>query len=238
MSLPALPTVLTVAVLLTTHLMLVRRLRAQNRQLRAQLRQQRDPVTGVLLRQSWTVAAEESLPTLHQPAVAFVDVNQLKPLNDRHGHAYGDQLLREIADHLSAQFGPQALIGRFGGDEFVVLLDLPASWHEHVWQATEACTVTIKGIRCGAAFGLARPVDVARRDVTAKEHLPDATQAVRGQLDRLLHAADLALLRAKRRCHAEGLSTALEIYGPQDPAVPMQLEINPDDRVRHSDPAA
>lgn len=51
--------------------------------------------------------------------VAFVDVDQLKVLNDSHGHAAGDRMLRDVASTLRAQLRSYDLIVRYGGDEFV-----------------------------------------------------------------------------------------------------------------------
>ncbi|SEP54435.1 MULTISPECIES: GGDEF domain-containing protein [Amycolatopsis] len=197
------------------------RLTSENNRLRY------DTVTGLLLRESWTTTASQMLPHLAHPAVLFVDVNKLKRVNDTISHRAGDRLLREIADRLRAQLGEQALLGRVGGDEFVALLDLPASWPATVQSAVDACQVEVAGRTCGAAFGLARPVDiVGRESPTAAAH------AASRRLDRLMHAADLAMKRAKHRCRTENLATALELYGEKDPLVPEHLDHDPHARPR------
>lgn len=55
-------------------------------------------------------------------AVIFVDIDNFKFINDRFGHVYGDQLLLSVTEKLKEQF-PDELIARFGGDEFVMLLE-------------------------------------------------------------------------------------------------------------------
>lgn len=55
-------------------------------------------------------------------AVAFVDVNELKVVNDREGHAAGDRLVCRVAEALRSVTGPRDTVARVGGDEFVVVL--------------------------------------------------------------------------------------------------------------------
>jgi diguanylate cyclase (GGDEF)-like protein len=55
-------------------------------------------------------------------AVAFIDIDGLKPVNDRLGHAVGDDMLRRVAAAIRTAAGEGATVCRFGGDEFVVLL--------------------------------------------------------------------------------------------------------------------
>ena len=60
----------------------------------------------------------------HEPfCVAFLDLNQFKAVNDKYGHPTGDDLLRQFAGELRSNLRPSELVGRWGGDEFVALLD-------------------------------------------------------------------------------------------------------------------
>ena len=56
-------------------------------------------------------------------AVLYLDLDRFKQVNDRLGHATGDALLRETVDRIRRVLGPDDLLARVGGDEFVVLLD-------------------------------------------------------------------------------------------------------------------
>jgi diguanylate cyclase (GGDEF)-like protein len=60
---------------------------------------------------------------LSRPAtLLFFDLNDFKPINDRYGHAEGDNALKTFADVLRIAFRESDVIGRLGGDEFVALL--------------------------------------------------------------------------------------------------------------------
>ncbi|MET0616637.1 MAG: diguanylate cyclase, partial [Luteibacter sp.] len=83
-----------------------------------------DPLTGVHNRRAWTDAALERLEQgMSRPiALLFLDLDHFKELNDRYGHAAGDRALVAVAAALRDELRPSDLLGRFGGEEFVAML--------------------------------------------------------------------------------------------------------------------
>lgn len=90
-------------------------------------RAERDSLTGVLKRAQIQPRLESALRTLHPAGphcgVLFIDIDRLKQVNDRFGHPAGDELLRILASRLEQALGANAVIGRFGGDEFLVIAE-------------------------------------------------------------------------------------------------------------------
>jgi diguanylate cyclase (GGDEF)-like protein/putative nucleotidyltransferase with HDIG domain len=84
-----------------------------------------DPLTGCLNRRGFEerAMAEISAATRRagQGAVVVLDIDHFKPVNDRYGHAAGDELLRWVVQTISETVRPNDAIGRTGGDEFAVL---------------------------------------------------------------------------------------------------------------------
>jgi diguanylate cyclase (GGDEF)-like protein len=138
-----------------------------------------DELTGLPNRRGWDASISDALAqaevTARPVCVAVLDLDSFKELNDLHGHAHGDRLLKRVAAAWSAELRPQDVIARLGGDEFAILL--PGCSDEHA-------TPVIERLRRSEA-GAISSAGLAGWD--GSESAAD-----------LLNRADQALYRAKR----------------------------------------
>jgi len=90
-----------------------------------------DELTGMRNRRGVIAAIEEQIGEPHtgtsrltgqKASVLFLDLDNFKSLNDTLGHEVGDQVLVDVAERIQKSVGPAPVVGRFGGDEFVVLV--------------------------------------------------------------------------------------------------------------------
>jgi len=90
----------------------------------------RDPLTSLSNRSTVMQAIERSLGSTHvdsgRVGVLFADLDNFKLINETLGHIAGDELLRAVADRFTTYLGREAIVGRFGGDEFVIVAPQPA----------------------------------------------------------------------------------------------------------------
>ncbi|QQM42735.1 GGDEF domain-containing protein [Streptomyces liliifuscus] len=81
----------------------------------------RDPLTGLRTRDGFTRRATALLKD-PRAVVVLADVDRFKQINDIHGHAAGDALLKATADRLARHVGASGVVGRLGGDEFAAVV--------------------------------------------------------------------------------------------------------------------
>lgn len=157
-----------------------------------QLRQiaSRDPLTGCLTRRAWSEEAnrERSKAVRYQRplALALIDIDHFKKINDTYGHPAGDRVIHALAETLRAELRECDVIGRYGGEEFVVLLP-----ETNEYAAAQACE------RIRVAFGnlsikiempqlVSATVSIGYCSLSGDESIPD-----------LIGLADQALYQAK-----------------------------------------
>jgi diguanylate cyclase (GGDEF)-like protein/PAS domain S-box-containing protein len=151
---------------------------------RLMLLSERDPLTGLLNRAGFEKYLQNRSDSGDGASVAvlYIDLDHFKPINDRYGHATGDDVLREFAARLQAIVRPTDAVARLGGDEFgVVLAGVREPEHaaqvaqKVVEMARQPFVVRELALNIGASVGVAFDADaadgwrglVARADVMA-----------------------------------------------------------------------
>ncbi len=86
---------------------------------------QLDSLTKLLNRPAFIEAASQQIKHTHNShlCVFFIDLDSFKPVNDNFGHHVGDSLLKQLASRLKENFNDNALICRWGGDEFIIMTE-------------------------------------------------------------------------------------------------------------------
>lgn len=124
----------------------------------------------------------------HPLAALMLDLDSFKQINDTYGHVVGDEALKKLADLLRHHLRSADIVGRYGGDEFVVLM--PETTLETAQQSAERLRQAIHAIRISAGsdeIGLDASIGVA-----ALHHTDDANP------DTLIHRADQAMYAIKQ----------------------------------------
>ena len=149
-----------------------------------------DPKTGLLNATAWQRQADaevaRALRTGAPLALLLVDVDHFKRVNDNHGHLIGDEVLRALAGELRQQVRGSDVVGRFGGEEFTVLL--PRTDAAGAYGIAERLRASAANLSVGAA-DVHIYVTVSIGVAVLGQHGHDMFE--------LLAAADVALYRAK-----------------------------------------
>ncbi|MFF9249242.1 GGDEF domain-containing protein [Streptomyces globisporus] len=145
----------------------------------------RDPLTGLRTRDGFTRRATALLKD-PRAVVVLADIDRFKQINDTHGHAAGDALLKATADRLAHYVGRSGVAGRLGGDEFAaVVIDIHGTIGDLL--------AVLHGVLARPADGLDPAVrtTVSLGWVRAADHPGD-------DLSGLLRRADEAMYTAKQ----------------------------------------
>jgi diguanylate cyclase (GGDEF)-like protein len=155
-----------------------------------------DAKTGLLNAATWESEAvaeiSRAMRTRSPLSVALIDIDHFKAVNDTYGHLAGDKVLRALSDAFREQLRDYDLAGRFGGEEFVVLLP----------QTDEADALSIAERLRAHVAGMSVPVDDSARpgaliSLTVSVGVA-ALGAAGSEITDLLAAADAALYYAKQ----------------------------------------
>lgn len=149
-----------------------------------------DPLTGLPNRRhlydELNAAIEVASGTGSHVALLVIDLDDFKTSNDSLGHAFGDMVLKSVAEHLRREFGREALIARLGGDEFTISMT-------HVRDPAEVERLAERVI---ASFQ--KPLQVGEREIVISASVGHAQAPEHGaDTESLLQSADAALFRAK-----------------------------------------
>jgi diguanylate cyclase (GGDEF)-like protein len=153
-----------------------------------------DPKTGLLNALTWQREARVELTRAtrtHSPlAVAMIDIDHFKRVNDTYGHLTGDAVLANLAAGMRGLLRDYDIIGRFGGEEFCVLL--PQTSATEAEQTAERLRVKLAQLSVPASDGIQNiPLQVTVSIGVA------ALEGSRRDIEELIAAADVALYQAK-----------------------------------------
>lgn len=171
---------------------ITRRKEAEKRYQSAQRRANEDVVTGLATRAAFLERLRETLAEARPCVVLGVDLDGFRDVNNDYDHASGDVVLRVVADRLKRCVRPSDIVGRWGGDEFVVALP-------GLDVAREACEVAER-IRAAVA----QPIGIAfkgqRVDAMVTASIGIALSTPEETAEELVHRAD----QAERAAKADG----------------------------------
>jgi diguanylate cyclase (GGDEF)-like protein len=176
-----------------------------------------DELTGILNRRGFFAAAHQLVARQAKRgepvSVLMFDLDHFKSINDRYGHAVGDEALRLFGTVAGTTLRASDVIARFGGEEFVAML--PGSLAD----------ATVAAERVRLAFQAAAG-SVAGRPVAATVSVGAASAELCADIASLIAAADSALYLAKAngRNRVEGIEQSLPVVPGMPPLVPAELE--------------
>lgn len=128
-----------------------------------------DALTGLLSRESGTARFARLSKQCSSLTIVFINLEKFKQINNAFGHSVGDKVLKRIADRLNTQLKGNEFACRFGGDEFVLILqpetDIPELERFRILSATLTEELIVEGhtLSLAASFGISRYPQHAQR---------------------------------------------------------------------------
>jgi|GEM_PF-2508033 len=114
-----------------------------------------DKMTGSLNRSSFDEFVEEKIQKDSPPfAIAFIDIDDFKKINDEMGHLMGDEVLKEFGTILQNLFAEHSVIGRYGGDEFIVCVENIESKYRLLESMDQLQLAIIDPLKCGVKLSI------------------------------------------------------------------------------------
>lgn len=157
---------------------------------RLEVQRHLDPLTGLFRKSYLTYSAVDLLRTSGQLSVAFFDVNDFGAINKKLGHVLGDLILTEVGDILKRDAPSDCVVGRFGGDEFVLLSSRPV-------EETRLVVASLRQSFFDQTFLRGMGVEVATGMAGGSGQSVQEGQLHADQAARLINLASLASTRAK-----------------------------------------
>lgn len=163
----------------------------QQRERRHLHRAEHDDLTGLLNRAGFRARLQSALAGAAPVAVVMLDLDGFKLVNDHHGHAAGDEVLRIIAARMGHALRNGDVVSRLGGDEFACLLQNAGG------------PANLQALMAKLGASIASPMQVAGQHLRLQASLGLAVSPGDGAgVDALLTSADAAMYRAKRQRQA------------------------------------
>ncbi len=165
---------------------------AQDHEKKAEMRATHDSTTGLPTRDLFNDRLTHAISLAQRHdwtlAVMFLDLDGFKRINDTHGHAAGDSVLKEIGKRLLQRCRDEDIVCRNGGDEFLYLLINPQG------------NANIEAIASDVLNDIAQPIDIGAAESVIKASIGIAIYPDNGTTpDQLIGNADTAMYRAKQR---------------------------------------
>jgi diguanylate cyclase (GGDEF)-like protein len=177
-------------------------------------RAETDDLTGVANRRQFLTSLQRAIDSArasNRPlAFALIDLDNFKRVNDNHGHAAGDEVLRQIAETSLATIREGDLFGRLGGEEFGLILPMTAE--QHAMLVCERLREQVHGqvieLNCGVRVSMTMSAGIAQLRPS------DTISSLMEQADRALYLAKRGGRDQVKLATSEGLAAAQELNAP------------------------